>query len=120
MADYTSKIGKLLDKIVGNTEWKSITVSPAWTLNSGNQYRTFSQLVGANEVVVCEGRLRFSNFGNGVSAEDASFAQPLQTDRSFDTGIDGTVNFSNGQIRLRQGYKGSSGDWITVGNIYYR
>lgn len=102
--------------------WKTITLSPTWTLSDSSVTKTFPEIVGASEVAIISGTdswMRFTNVGQ-TTTRGAFYLKPLSSSTNYDEAIDGSVNWQTGAITLREGFKGSLSSFKTITKIAYR
>lgn len=109
-------------KITNPLAWKTIDVSPAWTLTASSVTKTFPEIVGASEVAIISGTdswMRFTNVGQ-TTTSGVFYLKPLSSSPNYDEAIDGGVNWQTGAITLREGLKGSLSSYRTITKIAYR
>lgn len=109
-------------KIINPLAWKTITLSPTWTLSDSSVTKTFPEIVGASEVAIISGTdslMRFTNVGQ-TTTSGAFYLKPLSSSSNYDEAIDGGVNWQTGAITLREGLKGSLASYRTITKIAYR
>lgn len=102
--------------------WKTLDVSPDWTLTDSSVTKTFSEIIGASEVAIISGTdswLRITNVGQTTTSV-AFYLKPLSSSTNYDEAIDGGVNWQTGAITLREGLKGGLSSYRTITKIAYR
>lgn len=102
--------------------WKTITLSPTWTLSDSSVTKTFSEIIGASEVAIISGTdswMFFTNAGQ-TTTHGTFYLKPLSSSSNYDESIDGGVNWQTGVITLREGFKGSLTSYRTITKIAYR
>lgn len=109
-------------KIINPLAWKTITLSPTWTLSDSLVAKTFSEIIGASEVAIISGTdswMFFTNVGQ-TSTSGMLYLKPLSGSSNYDEAIDGSVNWQTGVITLREGFKGAQTSYRTITKIAYR
>lgn len=103
--------------------WRKITLSPTWTLSSSAVTKTFTELIGADEVIILLNSqascIQFTDVGTSKSY-CSSYGKYLQDGNTYDDAIDGNVEWATGKVTLRQGFKGSLASYSIVTGIAYR
>lgn len=103
--------------------WKEIPISITCTVKGQDYKNIYSQLIGAREVYVCNDNgsrnLRFLNFGNHAQVTDEKYFSTFNTTPGYDHLEYGVVNFTTGEVVLRQ-YRDTYSPMTTFTHIYYR
>lgn len=103
--------------------WKEIPVSITCTVAGQDYKNIYSQLIGAREVYICNDdgsrNLHFYNFGNQAQASDVKVFSGLNTVLEYNHVEYGFINFTTGEVTLRQ-YRDTLSSITTFTHIYYR